>query len=229
MCGKLQQTAQKLSAVKCKCSDPNYRQQRDTGSGGRSGNGSSNPQRSGQGQGNAKGKNKHGKRSGKKPQSQQGQETNNHSHLTSKAALPSPATALVAHLAPSGKTVRTIPGHTRHASATQGPYATLNKACNVVCDIGVVGTSNTLKTLEQHLAALNAEDSDNDQHVSKRSRSSPEPSDNEDNGDGFLSRSPSPDTQRQSTEDCVSLRNDDWDLDAMVCDATGLNEFGYEA
>lgn len=223
--GKPQQTAQKLSAVKRKRGDPNFRQQRDAGSGGGSGSGGSNPQRSGQGQGNAKGKNKRGKRGGKKSQSQQGQETNDHSHLASKAAFPSPATASVAHLAPSGKTVRTVPGHTRHPPATVGPYATLNKARNVVCDIGVAGTSNTLKTLEQRITALDPDDSDDDQCVSKRSRSSPEPSDNEGGGNGFLSRSPTPDTQRQSAEDCVSLGNDDWDLDAMVCDAAGLNEF----
>ena len=224
--GKPQQSAQKLSAVKRKRGDPNFRQQRDAGSGGGSGNGGGNTHRSGQGQGNAQGKKKRGKRGGKKPQSQQqGQETHDHSHLASKAALPSPTSASVAHLAPSGKTVRTVPGHTRHPSAIVGPYATLNKARNVVRDIGVAGTSNTLKTLEQRICAPDPEDSDDDQRVSKRSRSSPEPSDYEDEGNGFLTRSPSPDTQRQSADDCVSLGNDDWDLNAMVCDAAGLNDF----
>ncbi|KAH9010119.1 hypothetical protein EDB84DRAFT_1570777 [Lactarius hengduanensis] len=227
--GKSQQSAQKLSAVKRKRGDPNYRQQRDAGSGGASGSGGNNPQRSGQGQGNAQGKKRRGKRGGKKPQSQQGQEVHDHSHVASVAALPPPTSASIAHIAPSGLTVRTISGHTTLPPATAGPYATLNKARNIVRDIGVVGTSNTLKTLEQRITALDPDDSDDDQRDSKRSRSSPEPSEDEDVGDGFLSRSPSPDTQRKSAEDCVSLGNDDWDLDNMVCDAAGLGESSYEA
>jgi hypothetical protein len=67
--------------------------------------------------------------------------------------LPPPANTTVAHLAPKGKTVRTIPGHTKLSPATAGQYASLNKARNIVRNIGVVGTSNTLKTLEELVAA----------------------------------------------------------------------------
>ena len=95
-----------------------------------------------------------------------------------------------------------------------------------MCDIGVNSTSNTLKTLEEHITTLESKDSDDDQCAHKHSRSSMEPSEAEEVGDHYPSRSPSPDTQHQSTEDCVSLGNDDWDLDAMVCNATGLKQFG---
>ncbi len=181
--GKPQQSVQKLSAVKHKHGDPNYRQQCNAGSGGGSGNGSSNSQQFGQGQGNAQGKKKCGKCGRKKSQQHKNShESNDHSHLASQATLPPPTTTTIAHFASKGKTVRMVCGHTRLLPATVGQYPTLNKACDIVRDIGVVGTSNTLKTLKECIATLESEDSDDDQCTHKHSRSSMEPSEAEEVG-----------------------------------------------
>jgi transposase InsO family protein len=99
---------------------------------------------------------------------------------------------------------------------------------DIVQAIGVAGTSNTLRTLEERIAPLNLDDSEDDERASKRSRSSPEVSDHEYNGDNLFSRSPTPDVN-QSPEDCVSLGYEDEELDAMVCDAAGLINIGSVA
>lgn len=63
-----QQNAQKLSAVKRKRGDPNYKQQRGAGADGGHNGGHNTHNNSGQGQGNFQGKKKRGKRGGKKAQ-----------------------------------------------------------------------------------------------------------------------------------------------------------------
>jgi hypothetical protein len=63
-----QQNAHKLSAVKRKRGDPNYKQQRGAGSGGGNNAGHNNTQQNGQG--NSQGKKKRGKRAGKRAQQQ---------------------------------------------------------------------------------------------------------------------------------------------------------------
>ena len=225
-----QQNAQKLSAVKHKHGDPNYKQQHGAGAGGGH-NGSHNTHNnSGQGQGNFQGKKKRGKHGGKKAQQlQQEQEPHDHSHLASKVAMPAPSSTMVAHFAPGGKTVRTFPGRSRFTPGTKGKYPALNKACAVVRDIGVAGTSNTLRILEERIAPIYLNDSDDDDHATKHSKSSSEPSDQEDVKELSSSHSPSPDAQVELAEDCVSLGGNDWDLDAMVCDAAGLFDDGSVA
>ena len=216
------QNAHKLSAVKRKRGEPNYKQQRGAGSGGGNNAGHNNsPQQSGQG--NSQGKKKRGKRAGKWAQQQtQDDHTHDHSHLTSQVAMPPPSSNTIAHFAPGGKTVRTVPGHTTFAPATKGMFPKFNKARTIVRDIGVEGTANILRTLEERIAPLSLDDFDDDQPTNKRTKSSPEPS-NGGTSDETISRcSISPVPQDETIEDCVSLGENDWDLDAMVSDAAGL-------
>ncbi|KAF8268216.1 hypothetical protein EI94DRAFT_1800724 [Lactarius quietus] len=197
----------KLSTVKHKRGDPNYKQQCGTGNGNGSGSGQKNSQQSGQG--NSQGKKKHGKHRGKKvSQLQQEQETHDHSHLASKAALPVPKMSTVAHFTPGGKSVHTISGCTLF-TPKKGMYSTFNK------------------TLEEHITPLDLDDSDEDNnHTSKCNKSSPKPSDQENTKDNLFSRSPTPNVQDETVEDCVSFGDNDWDVNTMACDAAGLLDFG---
>ena len=210
-----QQNAHKLSAVKRKRGDPSYKQQRGAGFGGGNNSGQNNPKQSGQG--NFQGKKKRGKRAGKRAQQQtQEDHSHDHSHLASQVAMPPPSSATVVHFAPGGKTVRTVPGLTKFSPGTKGKFPKFNKARTIVRDIGIEGTANTLRTLEERIAPLSLDDSDNEDRANKRIRSSPEPSDAEDVKDH-----PPVD---ESIEDCVSLGENDWDVDAMLSDAAGLFE-----
>jgi hypothetical protein len=142
--------------------------------------------------------------------------------------MPPSSSTTVAHFAPGGKTVRTVPGRTKFAPPTRGKFPTLNKARAIVRDIGVEGTSNTLRTLEERIAPLTLDDSDDEDRASKHTKSSPEPSDVEDVKGPFPSRSLTPELN-ESAEDCVSLGENDWDLDAMLSDAAGLFDDGSVA
>jgi hypothetical protein len=219
-----QQNAHKLSAVKRKRGDLNYKQQCGAGSGGGNNAGHNNTQQNGQG--NSQGKKKRGKCAGKKAQQQtQEDQVHDHSHLASKAAMPPPSSTTIAHFAPGGKTMRMVPGRTKFAPPTRGKFPALNKARAIVRDIGVEGTSNTLRTLEEQIAPLTLDDSDDEDRTSKRTKSSPEPSDVEDVKGPFPSHSLTPELN-ESAEDCVSLGENDWDLDAMLSDAAGLFDDG---
>ena len=224
---KQPQNAQKLSAIKRKHGDPNFKQQCGAGSGGGGGGGTGH-YHTGQGQGNPQGQKKRGKRGGKKAQAteQQAEQSYDYSHLASRAGPLAPFIDTIARQVANGRGTRANQ-RTKVASTFKGKYPAFNKAHAIVQDIGVPGTSNTLRTLEERIAPLDLEDSDDDR-TTKRSKSSPEPSDLEDAGDATPSHAPTPTDQVLFTEaeDCVSLGENDWDVDAMVCDAAGLFDQG---
>ena len=210
-----QQNAHKLSAVKRKCGDPSYKQQCSAGFGGGNNSGQNNPKQSGQG--NFQGKKKHGKCAGKRAQQQtQEDQSRDQSHLTSQVAMPSPSSATIVHFAPGGKTVRTVPGLTKFSPGTKGKFPKFNKVRTIVCNIGIEGTANTLRTLEERIAPLSLDNSNNEDHANKHIRSSPELSDAEDIKDHL--------PEDESIEDCVSLGENVWDVDVMLSDTAGLFE-----
>ena len=223
---KQPQNAHKLSAIKRKRGEPSFKQQRGAAPGG-GGGGGAGYQHTGQGQGNSQGQKKRGKRGGKKAHAteQQAEQSYDYSHLASRVGPLAPIIDSIARQAANGIGARTNQCN-KLAPSTKGKYPAFNKARMIAQDIGVPGTSNTLRTLEERIAPLDLDDSDDDDRATKRSKSSPEPSDIEDTQGVTPSRVFSPDDQALFTEaeDCVSLGENDWDVDAMVCDAAGLFE-----
>src|SRR6266404_5851323 len=143
------QNANKISAVKRKCGDPRFNQQQG-GSQQRTDNSGSQQfnQRGQRGKGKGKGK---GKDKGKQWANNPG-----HVHIASIAALPAPIAHTVAHVGSSDITKRVV---TEQApkERTPGAYPSLNKALTLTERLEVKPTIQTIKTLEQRFAKLDAQ------------------------------------------------------------------------
>ena len=137
---KQAQNAQKLSAIKCKRSNPGFKQQenqqqRQSGTPSTSNNQQQQKQRSSRGSGQGKGK-------GKQPQQPV------HLHIASVATLPPPTSHTVAHIGSSSMTQHVV-SEPSPATRTSGFYPSVNKALTLAECLQVKPTIQTVKTLEQ--------------------------------------------------------------------------------
>ena len=138
------QNANKISAIKCKCGNPDFhkqenqqqRQQPSSSSSKQSGNQQQQKQRSARGSGKSK------KDKGKQPA---------HSHVASIATLPPPTSHTIVHIGSSSMT-QCIVSEPTPPTRTPGPYSLLNKALTLAERLEVKPTIQTVKTLEQHFA-----------------------------------------------------------------------------
>ena len=141
------QQANKLSAVKRKCDNPNFSNQQQ-------GEGS---QRQNQQNGNRP-KRQHGQRGkGKQRQQQQGDHSHSHSHIAdpvivSTPSVPTPTTATIVEVTSAGPSKRKLTtAPPAPSERTPGPYPNLNKALDLADRIGVKPTIQTTKTLEERI------------------------------------------------------------------------------
>src|SRR6201996_8281229 len=138
------QSANKISAIKCKRGNPDFhkqenqqqRQQPSSSSSKQSGNQQQRKQRGARGSGKSK------KDKGKQPA---------HSHVASVAALPPPTSHTIAHIGSSSMTQRVVSEPTP-PTRTPGPYSSLNKALTLAERLEVKPTIQTVKMLEQRFA-----------------------------------------------------------------------------
>jgi hypothetical protein len=139
--GSQKHNANKISTVKCKCSDPNWHSQQ----------GSNQQQRQNQQQQGQDGqyKRKHGKRAGKGKGKQQDQ-SQQHSHIANIASMAPPSTSTIALPAPSGMQRRTVTCPLPK-QCTPGPYKAFNVAIDTAQASGSKPTIQTVKTLEQRI------------------------------------------------------------------------------
>ncbi|KAH8990070.1 hypothetical protein EDB92DRAFT_1946751 [Lactarius akahatsu] len=146
---KATHNAQKLSAIKRKRNDPRFSKQGSSLQQPRA-PGPSNQQQPfrqcggcGSGRGKAKGK---GKAPARAPQ---------HSHIASVAALAPPTSHKVTHIGSSGVTMRTEVESPSPQRAS-GFFPSVNKALMLAEQLDVPTTVQTIKTLEQHFADVDA-------------------------------------------------------------------------
>src|SRR6266702_868579 len=146
------QSVQKISAVKRKHSDPHFtkqgnqqqRQQQPNASSGPSNQQQPNRQRGGHGSRKGKGK---GKQHDGAPQ---------HSHIASVAALASPTTHKILHIGSSGSSVRTE-SETSPIEKSSSFYPSVKKARTLAERMDVPATIQTIKTLEERFANIDAQ------------------------------------------------------------------------
>ena len=152
--------------------EPSFKQQCGAAPGG-GGGGGAGYQHTGQGQGNSQGQKKWGKRGGKKAHAteQQAEQSYDYSHLASHVGPLAPIIDSIARQAANGIGACTNQRN-KLAPSIKGKYPAFNKARMIAQDIGVPGTSNTLRTLEERIAPLDLDDSDDDDRATKRSKSS---------------------------------------------------------
>ena len=130
-CKGKQQHAHKISAVKRKCSNPQFSKQEG---------GQQQPQQYNNGNKPFK---PHGKCGGKKKQQDSG-----HSHIADVISLPPPSSSTIAHYTPAGisKHKVSVPEPSTH---TEGPYKSLNNTLTLADRLGVTPTIEMTKSLEQ--------------------------------------------------------------------------------
>src|SRR6266571_2461494 len=146
------QSAQKISAVKRKRGDPRFtkqgnqqqRQQQPSTSSGPSNQQQPHRQHGGRGSGKGKGK---GKQRDGAPQ---------HSHFASVAALAPPTTHKVLHIGSSGSSVRTE-SEASPIEKSSSFYPSVKKARTLAEQMDVPATIQTVKTLEERFADIDAQ------------------------------------------------------------------------
>ena len=141
-------TANRLSAVKCKCGDPHFNQQQ--GSSQQRPSTSSNQQQHRQRSSRGKG------RGGSINKGKQRVHNPAHSHIASMVALPAPTTHTVAHIGPSHVTTRVVT-MSEPKQRVPGPYSSLNQALTLAECLDVTPTIQTTKTMEQRFTDFNCE------------------------------------------------------------------------
>jgi len=139
--GSKQHNANKISTVKRKCGDPNWRNQQGSGQ---------QQQQNQQQQGsNGQAKRKHGKRAGK-GKAKAANQSQQHSHITNVASMAPPTTSTIALPAPSGmqKCIVTRPAPKQR---TPSPYKAFNAALDTAQASESKPTIQMVKTLKQRI------------------------------------------------------------------------------
>ena len=137
---KKQHNANKLSNVKHKRGDPSFSNQRqgDNQQQQQQNNGDYKPRQCGShGKGKGKGKGNNSRHA-------------HISHVANVASLTAPTSATIAQVGPSGINKRTITSSVPK-ERKPGPYKSLDEALDTADHLGITPTTQTVKTLEQHI------------------------------------------------------------------------------